>query len=100
MRALKVAVALMGVLIVVGTTTLIVLLVTRVATTAAPADILLDEPEGTRIQAASAGSDRLVVQLAWRRAGSRDHRGPQVRAPDRQGQSGQVAWRMEARLNS
>ena len=63
MRALKAAVVLMGVLIVVGTTTLIVLLVTRVGSTTAPADTVLDEPAGTRIAAASVGPDKLSVQL-------------------------------------
>ena len=63
MRALKAAVALMGVLIVVGTTTLIVLLVLRVGGASTPADIVVEEPAGTRVGAVSAGADRLVVLL-------------------------------------
>ena len=76
MRALKIATIAMGILIVVGTTALIIGVVRRVALPAPqvatlPAPQLatnvaavLDEPAGTRIAAIVAVRDRLAVQLA------------------------------------
>ncbi len=65
MRALKVAVVVMGVLIVLGVVGLGFAL-TRVVFGAPPplASILLEEPVGTRIAGLSALPDRLAVQLA------------------------------------
>lgn len=70
MRALKIAVIAMGVLIVVGTTALIVVIAhrlssppSRVATLPASLTAVLDEPAGTRIAGIAAVQDRLAVQL-------------------------------------
>jgi len=65
MRALKVAVVVMGVLIVAGVAGLGVAL-TRLVVTGAPilAPVVLDEPAGTRIAGISASPDRLAVQLS------------------------------------
>ena len=63
MRGLKVAVAVMGVLIVAGTATLLVLLVNQVGGTPNAAGIVLDEPAGTRIAATSATRGQVVLQL-------------------------------------
>jgi hypothetical protein len=70
MRALKIAVIVMGVLIVVGTTTLIVVVARRmtgpaslVAGLAPAAAVVLDEPAGTRIAGIVAVRDRLALQL-------------------------------------
>lgn len=64
MRALKVAVAVMGVLFIGGFATLVTLLVQRMSSgTGGIASAVLDQPVGTRIAAASAAQDRLVVQL-------------------------------------
>jgi hypothetical protein len=73
MRALKTVTIVMGVLIVLGTVTLMVLLARRsVAPPAAavatlPAGVAfsatLAEPEGTRIAGVSEGGDRLAVSL-------------------------------------
>ncbi len=67
MRALKAAVIVMGVLIVVGTATLAVLIVQKLnsaaGTVAARAPTVLDEPAGTRIAGLAASGDRLAVQL-------------------------------------
>jgi hypothetical protein len=70
MRALKIAVIVMGVLIVVGTTALIVVVVHRmssppslVATLPASLAATLDEPAGTRIAGIAAARDRLAIQL-------------------------------------
>ena len=67
MRALKAAVIVMGVLIVVGTATLAVLIVQRLGSagseaSARPATVL-DEPAGTRIAGIASSGDRLAVQL-------------------------------------
>lgn len=63
MRAVKIAAVVMGVLIVVGTITLAVLIVRRIAP-AAPAPIPpLSEPAGTRIAEASSNGDRLTLLL-------------------------------------
>ncbi len=65
MGALKAAVVVMGVLIVVGTVGLFVVLAQRMSAASAPiASVTLDEPPGTRIAGASAAADRIAVQLA------------------------------------
>ena len=70
MRGLKIATIIMGVLIVVGTTALIVVVVRRIAapapaTASWPTSLaaVLDEPEGTRIAGVAAVRDRLAVVL-------------------------------------
>ena len=64
LRALKVAVVVMGVLIVAGTATLLTLIVRRVAPSAIAARPLrLDEPSGTGIASATLSGDRVVVSL-------------------------------------
>jgi hypothetical protein len=68
MRALKILVVVMGVLIVVGTATLAVLIVRKVGgggEAASTAALLrqLDEPSGTAIAAIALTPDRLAVQL-------------------------------------
>jgi hypothetical protein len=71
MRALKVAVVVMGVLIVLGTMGLVIGIARRsaapvtVPTAALPArvDAVLDEPAGTRIAGIVAVRDRLALQL-------------------------------------
>jgi hypothetical protein len=74
MRALQAAVILMGVLILGGTAALIGIVVHRAtlpgharapasAAAGAPASVVLNEPDGTRIAAMSAASDRLVLHL-------------------------------------
>jgi hypothetical protein len=73
MRALKIATIVMGVLIVVGTTALIVVVVRRMSAPANPVAIaapwaasvaaVLDEPAGTRIAGVAAVRDRLAVLL-------------------------------------
>jgi hypothetical protein len=74
MRALKIATIVMGVLIVAGTTGLIVVIAHRMSGRAAvsasvagtsPASVaaVLDEPAGTHIAGIAAAGDRLAVQL-------------------------------------
>ncbi len=64
MRALVVATVVMGVMIVVGTATLLFLVAQRLSTpTATAAPMVLDEPVGTRIVGLAAVSDRLAVSL-------------------------------------
>lgn len=74
MRALKIATIGMGVLIVLGTMTLVGIIVHRISsrdtpeaavTAALPATVsaVLDEPEGTHIAGIAAVGDRLAVQL-------------------------------------
>ena len=69
MRGLKWAVGIMGVLIVAGTVTLLTLLAMRATGgsvgTPAMAQVLLEEPIGTRLTSASlsAAGDRLLVRL-------------------------------------
>lgn len=64
MGGLKVAVLVMGVLIVGGTITLVALLAQRMSSGGGTiASAVLDEPIGTRIAGASAAPDRLAVQL-------------------------------------
>lgn len=73
MRALIALVVVMGLAILIGSTTLVVLLVQRAhapgaaspaAATGTAATLALGEPEGTRIAATAAAGDRLVVQLS------------------------------------
>ncbi len=68
MRALKIATIVMGVLIVLGTTVILVTIVKR--TMSGPAGLpekafaaVLDEPAGTAIVGIAAVRDRLAVQL-------------------------------------
>jgi hypothetical protein len=70
MRALKIAVVVMGVLIVAGTMALVVGVARRASVPVAavpvwPASVsaVLDEPAGTRIAGIAAVRDRLAVQL-------------------------------------
>jgi len=70
MRALKIAVVVMGVLIVAGTAALIVSVVQRIGGPAAPLgglpaviEAVLQEPPGTRIAGIATMPDRLAVQL-------------------------------------
>lgn len=70
MRALKVAVVVMGVLIVVGTVALVIGVARRstapvspVATVPRSLAVVLEEPQGTRIGGIVAVQDRLAVQL-------------------------------------
>jgi hypothetical protein len=64
MGMLKVAVVVMGVLIIAGVVTLGVVLSQRVfAGPGHPVQTVLDEPPGTRILSISAQSDRLALQL-------------------------------------
>lgn len=65
MRAMVLAVAVMGVLIAAGVTTIGVTIARRMAASAPPArDAVLDEPVGTHIVEISALADRLVLRLA------------------------------------
>jgi hypothetical protein len=66
MRALKIAVIVMGVLIVAGTMGLVTEVIRRLSAPAgSPATVaaILDEPAGTRIAGIAAVQDRLAVQL-------------------------------------
>lgn len=65
MHLLKIATAVMGVLILAGTVTLAVLLAQRMSggDSASAGQAVLDEPIGTRIVGASAAQDRVAVQL-------------------------------------
>lgn len=64
MRALVVAITVMGVLIVGGTVALVVLIVQRsVPSSVAAVSAVLDEPEGTRIGDVSLLPDRVAVRL-------------------------------------
>jgi hypothetical protein len=71
MRALKIAVVVMGVLIVVGTVALVIgvarrssaPVVAQVAALPASVAAVLNEPEGTHISGIAAVRDRLAVQL-------------------------------------
>ena len=66
MRMLKVAVVVMGVLIIAGVTLLVVVIAGRIsAPGGGPAmHAVLDEPAGTRIVAISALPDRVALQLS------------------------------------
>jgi hypothetical protein len=64
MRALVVATVVMGVMIVVGTATLVFLVAQRLSTQAATSSpMVLEEPLGTRIAGVAASSDRLALSL-------------------------------------
>ena len=64
MQALKVAVLVMGVLIVAGVAGLAVTLVTRISGRPGPiASVMLDEPVGTRIAGVAMSADWLGVTL-------------------------------------
>jgi hypothetical protein len=65
MRFLKTVTIVMAVLIVVGTTVLLVAIARRIGSPAVPAPmaVLLDEPAGTRIAGIAALGDRLAVRL-------------------------------------
>ena len=68
MRAVKIAVAVMSMLIVVGTTVLVVTVINRMATPAATVVVgttaaVMDEPAGTAITGIATAGDRLAVQL-------------------------------------
>lgn len=65
MRALKVAVVVMGVLIVAGVVGLGTALFTRMSGSgAAVASTVLDEPIGTRVAGVALSPDRMAVQLS------------------------------------
>ena len=63
MRALKVLVVMMGVLIVAGTVTLVALLVQRVGAAggAASGDVALRQPPGSRIAGVASAEGRIAV---------------------------------------
>jgi hypothetical protein len=68
MRAVKIAAAVMAVLIVLGTTVLVITVAKRLSAPAAPvvtamAAAAVDEPAGTTIAGIAAVGDRLAVQL-------------------------------------
>ena len=63
MRALKIMMAVMGVLIVAGVVALGVTISQRIAVPKLTAPALLDEPEGTRIAKLSTSGDRVVLLL-------------------------------------
>jgi Family of unknown function (DUF6476) len=64
MRMLKLAVVVMAVLIVLGVTTIAVVITKRLSTASGPPmAATLDEPAGTRIVGISVTSDRLALQL-------------------------------------
>jgi hypothetical protein len=64
MRMLKLAVVVMGVLIVFGVTTIAVVITKRLSgASGPPMGLVLDEPEGTHIVGVSLASDRLALQL-------------------------------------
>lgn len=64
MRTLKIAVIVMGVMIVGGVATLGVLLFQRAAgPVAAVGEVVLDEAEGTRIAGSTAVGEKVVLQL-------------------------------------
>jgi Family of unknown function (DUF6476) len=71
MRALKIVVVVMGVMLVGGFTALIVTIAVRVSHRSAPpiapspfAGRAIDIPRGAHIEAMTAGTDRLVIDLA------------------------------------
>ena len=64
MRALKISMVVMGVLIVLGVGVVIMTITQRLSTPkVTPATALLDEPAGTRIAQISAAGDRMGVLL-------------------------------------
>lgn len=71
MRALKILVVVMGILLVLGFATLVAVIAGRVSRSGAPppaarvfAGPMIDIPRGARIEAITAQSDRLIVALA------------------------------------
>ena len=67
LRAIKIAAAVMGALIVTGTLVLVVMIARRAGTPAAvpvTPEAVLDEPAGSHIAGVTLVGDRLVVQLA------------------------------------
>jgi len=75
MRALKILVIVMGVLLVAGTTALVIVVVARVNRPAAPpapavtGSRTIELPPGARVIATEASGDRLVVRLALSEGG-------------------------------
>ena len=64
MRMLKLAVVVMGVLIVLGVTTIAVVITKRLSTASGGnMQAVLDEPEGTHIVGVALASDRLALRL-------------------------------------
>ena len=63
MRALKIMMAVMGVLIIAGVVILGVTISQRISVPKLAAPSLLDEPEGTRIAKIAASGDRVVLLL-------------------------------------
>ena len=64
MRMLKLAVVVMAVLIVLGVTTIAVVITKRLSTASGPPmAAVLDEPAGTHIVGVSLASDRVALQL-------------------------------------
>ena len=64
MRMLKLAVVVMAVLIVLGVTTIVVVITKRLSgASGPPMAAMLDEPVGTHIVGVSVTSDRLALQL-------------------------------------
>ncbi|HXT81131.1 MAG TPA: DUF6476 family protein [Acetobacteraceae bacterium] len=65
MRMLKFVTVAMAVLIVLGTTVIVVTIIRRTSAPAAtsPMALMLDEPAGTHIMGVAAAGDRLAVRL-------------------------------------
>lgn len=63
MRALKISIAIMTTLIVVGVVVLIMTITQRLSVSKPTAPSVLDEPEGTHIAQISAAGDRLSLLL-------------------------------------
>ncbi len=64
MRGLVALVVLMGVMIVAGVAVIGVTIAHRMAGGSIPANVVLDEPAGTRMVSAGAAGDRLAVVLS------------------------------------
>ena len=71
MRALKIAVVVMGVMLIVGFAALVAIIAGRISRGGAPspaarvfASPAIDIPRGARIEAMTAGSDRVILALA------------------------------------
>lgn len=65
MRALRILVVVMGVLIVLGTATLAVMIVKRTSSggPALASELRIEEPQGTQINAVTTTQDRIVLHL-------------------------------------
>ena len=63
MRGLLASVIIMGVLIVVGVATLAVTIVRRLSSAPQQAELVLNEPPGTRFQSIASAGDRLAILL-------------------------------------